>query len=74
MEISAEPLAVAASCVFAAGGVLIYIGRSLGTLQKINEAVDVALKKVDVHEKEISELKVGLAKVATKQEDCQNCP
>ena len=63
-----------AGVMITVGGVLIYIGRSLGTLQGIGEGVKVALEKTDRHEIAISDLKVGLTEVKTRQDDCGNCP
>jgi hypothetical protein len=34
----------------------------------------VALRKTEEHEKDIAGLKVSLAMVKTRQEDCNNCP
>lgn len=69
-----ELIATIISCVIACGGVLIYIGRSLGTLHSIGEGVKVALQKTDQHEKDIATLKVDLVAVKTRQEDCERCP
>lgn len=69
-----QTVAVIISCTLAVGGVLIFIGRSLGTLQSIGEAVSVALAKTDRHELELTTIKIALAKVETRQEDCEKCP
>lgn len=69
-----EAICAVVACVLTVGGVLIYIGRSLGTLQSISEAVSVALRKTDEHEKELTAVKVTLAEVKTRQTDCSNCP
>lgn len=69
-----EAICAVVACVVTVGGVLIYIGRSLGTLQSIGEAANVALKKTDQHDKDITDLKVGLIEVKTRQTDCNNCP
>lgn len=55
-------------------GFFIYMGRSLGTLNSIKEAVMVALAKVDTHEKAIADVQTRLVRVETKQEDCGTCP
>lgn len=70
----AGSIAAVISCTLACGGILIYIGRSLGALESIKRAVEIALVKTDVHEKEISAIKEKLAKVETRQEDCNHCP
>lgn len=62
------------TCVVLVGGILIFIGRSLGTLNQITEGLQVLFSKTDRHETDISGLKVELARVLTRQEDCEKCP
>lgn len=70
----AEVIAAVIMCILSCGGVLIYIGRSLGTLQSIGEGVKVALAKTDRHDEEIKELAVAVVEVRTRQADCAKCP
>ena len=69
-----ETIVALIACVISCGGILIFIGRSLGTLQSIGDAVKVALAKTDKHDEAIAQLKVDLAEVRTKQNDCGTCP
>ena len=69
-----ETIVALISCAISCGGILVFIGRSLGTLQSIGDAVKVALAKTDEHDKEIARIKVDLAEVRTRQADCDNCP
>ena len=69
-----ETIVAIVACCISCGGILIFIGRSLGTLQSIGDAVKVALAKTDKHETDIAQIKVDLAKIGTRQEDCKICP
>jgi len=69
-----QTVAVLMTCVFTVGGVLIYIGRSLGKLESIGAAVAVALAKTDRHDADIARMDKDLTEVKTRQKDCSNCP
>lgn len=58
----------------AVGGVVLYIGRSLGKLEDIGRGVAVALAKTDKHDNEISVIKQEVTLIKTRQEDCEKCP
>lgn len=69
-----ETVVAMLACVLSCGGVLVFIGRSLGTLQSIGDAVKVALAKTDKHDEAIARIDKELAEVKTRQIDCGNCP
>lgn len=69
-----ETIVAVIACVISCGGILIFIGRSLGTLSSIGEAVKIALAKTDRHDFEIARIDKELVHVKTRQEDCDNCP
>jgi hypothetical protein len=61
-------------CAISSGGVLVYVGRSIGILNSLAEGVRVALAKTDKHDNEIAAIRLDLNTVKTKQEDCGTCP
>ena len=69
-----ETVVAMLACVLSCGGVLVFIGRSLGTLQSIGDTVKVALAKTDKHDEAIARIDKELAEVKTRQIDCGNCP
>lgn len=71
---SVEGICAIVACAISCAGVFIFVGRTMGTLQGIGDGVKVALQKTDKHDTEIAEIKIDLAKVKTKQEDCGTCP
>lgn len=62
------------ACAVTVGGVLIFIGRSLGQLREIGEGVRIALSKTDRHDLEIARIDKELTEVKTRQVDCAHCP
>jgi hypothetical protein len=69
-----ETIVALIACVISCGGILVFIGRSLGTLTSVGKAVEIALAKTDKHDAEIARIDKELATVKTRQDDCDNCP
>lgn len=69
-----ETIVALITCIIACGGILVFIGRSLGTMDKLCEAVQVALSKTDKHDIEIARMDKELTEIKTRQQDCANCP
>lgn len=69
-----QTVAVLVTCAVTVGGVLIFIGRSLGKLESIGDAVAIALAKTDKHDTEIARIDKDLTEIKTRQKDCGNCP
>ncbi len=74
MNATLQTIGILVTCAIAVGGMLIFIGRSLGTLNSIGQAVEVALKKTDKHDTDIARIDMKLAIIETRQEDCAQCP
>ena len=69
-----EAICAISTCVIAAGAILIYVGRSLHTLQTIDTNQTVLFDRTEKHTEKISRLENELTQVKTRQEDCNNCP
>lgn len=69
-----QTVAVVITCAIAIGGILIFIGRSLHSLQQIDINQKVLFDKTDNHSKDIARMDKELTQVKTRQEDCGQCP
>lgn len=71
---TAQSIAAIITCAITVGAVLIFIGRALHTLTNIDNNQIVLFDRTEGHSKEIARLDKELTRVATRQEDCDNCP
>lgn len=62
------------TCIIAVGAILIYVGKSLRTLQQIDANQNVLFDRTEKHGNEIARIDKELAQVKTRQEDCDSCP
>jgi hypothetical protein len=74
MKLSVADICAILGLIVTCGGVLIYIGRQMSMLTTMSEGLKIVFEKTDRHEREISELKVDMKEVKTRQEDCNACP
>ena len=74
MKLSIEAIGAIITCVIAIGAILIYIGRSLQTLNTLNEGLKYVFTKTEKHDNDIASLKEDMTIVKTKQADCEACP
>lgn len=69
-----QAIAVIITCAVTVGGVLIFIGRSLHSLQQIDANQTILFDRTSEHTKEIARIDKELTQVKTRQEDCATCP
>jgi len=62
------------TCIIGVGAVLIYVGKSLRTLQQIDVNQKVLFDRTEHHGKELARIDKDLVQVKTRQEDCDSCP
>lgn len=74
MTTTLQTVGILVSCCIAVGGILIYIGQSLKTLQQIGANQEFLFKRTDKHQEDIARIDKELTQVKTRQEDCEKCP
>lgn len=62
------------TCCLTVGGVLIYVGRAVGRIEKAEEGIEVLFESKTKTEADISRMDKELTEVKTRQKDCKNCP
>jgi prefoldin subunit 5 len=72
--VNVQDICAIIACIVAVGGILVYIGRSLNTLAKMDEALKIVFDKTDRQEQNIARIDKELTEVKTRQGDCAHCP
>lgn len=71
---SVQAIAAIVTCLIATGSILIYVGKSLQTLNQISTNQTDMAKRLVHHDNEIARLDKEVTEVKTRQADCTKCP